>query len=373
MGQMLINRRTPATTHRAGPEVLGFHRGLTGYEPTRLVAFDRPDESLGVGRLLVKAETARFGLPAFKALGASWATARVLSARLGSDVPWHDLDQLKVAVREQLGDITLVAATDGNHGRAVAWMARLLEQRAVILVPAGTVPARIAGIESEGAEVRVVDGTYDDAVAASAALAGDRSFVVSDTSWPGYEDPPRWVIEGYSTIFAELDDQLASYGGWAAIDLLVVPLGVGAFGAAAVSHLAGAPRPLVLGVEPTSAACCLAAVEAGHVVDVPGPHDSIMAGLNCGQASMLALPALQAGFDAFLTVDDDQCRSALRWLAESGLDVGECGAAGLAGLTELGAHPGGLDLPEGATVLLIATEGVTDPAGFEATVGRPPA
>ena len=115
---------------------------------------------------------------------------------------------------------------------------------------------------------------------------------MSDTSWPGYEDAPRWVIEGYSTIFAELDDQLAGIGGWADIDVVVVPLGVGAFGAAAAAHLRAGREPgdgpRLVGVEPDSAACCLAAIEAGHVVEVPGPHDSIMAGLNCGLASMLA-------------------------------------------------------------------------------------
>nr|MDQ3294701.1 pyridoxal-phosphate dependent enzyme [Actinomycetota bacterium] len=300
MGRLLVNHRTapvPASA-RPGPEVLAFHRRLAGYAPTQLVDLPAVAATTGVGRLLVKAEVERFGLPAFKALGASWATYRILCAQLGGEPEWSTWDDLATVVADRLGPLRLVAATDGNHGRAVAHVARNLRLAATILVPDGTAQARIDGIASEDAEVVVVDGTYDDAVAASAALASPRDLVVSDTSWPGYEDPPRWVIEGYSTIFAELDDQLGTHGGWAGVDIVIVPLGVGAFGAAAVAHLraGGEPGdgPMLLGVEPDSAACCLAALEAGHVVEVPGPHRSIMAGLNCGLASMLAFPTLAA-------------------------------------------------------------------------------
>lgn len=377
MGQLLLNRRLPHHWEPPDARVLELHRRMQGYAPTELVAFEAPAGAPGVGTLLVKAETERFGLPAFKALGASWAVAQLLSERLGPDVHWETFDDLAAAVHTRLGRVDLVAATDGNHGRAVAHMARLLGQRSVILVPDGTAAARIEAIAGEGAEVRVVDGTYDDAVAASARLASATAVVVSDTSWPGYEGPPRWVIEGYSTIFRELDAHLVAHGGWAAVDAVMVPLGVGAFGSAAATHVradpARAERPLLIGVEPDSAACCLAAVDAGKVVEVPGPHRSIMAGLNCGMASLIALPALQGGFDAFVTIDDDRCRAAIRWLAGEGLDVGECGAAGVAALAELhDRHRGELALPEDATVLVIATEGVTDPASFAATVGRPP-
>jgi diaminopropionate ammonia-lyase len=269
-----------------------------------------------------------------------------------------------------------VAATDGNHGRAVARMARLLDLSATILVPDGIAPARIAGIAAEGAEVMVVPGTYDDAVAESAALAGERDLVISDTSWPGYEDPPRRVIEGYATIFAELDGQLPGLDA-PPPDLVVVPLGVGALGAAAASCLRAGlgpgEGPVLVGVEPDSAACVAAAVEAGHVVEVPGPHRSIMAGLNCGMASMLALPIVAAGFDAFVTIGDDRCRDAVRSLADAGLDVGETGAAALGGLLALRAeHASEFPVLPGAVVLLLATEGVTDPVNFERIVGRPP-
>ena len=339
-------------------------------------------DAAGVARVLVKDESSRMGLPAFKILGASWATYRVLCDRLAAagvegDPVWDTLPDLAALVARHLGPLRLVAATDGNHGRAVARMAKLLGLSATILVPDGTAPARIGGIAAEGAEVIVVPGTYDDAVAESAAMAGERDLVISDTSWPGYEDPPRRVIEGYATIFAELEGQLAELG-VPAPDLVVVPLGVGALGAAAASWfragLEPGEGPLLVGVEPDSAACVAAAVEAGHVVEVPGPHRSIMAGLNCGLASMLALPAVAAGFDAFVTIDDDRCRDAIRSLAAAGLDVGETRRRRRsAGSWRCGREHGAeLPVPAEATVLLLATEGVTDPVNFERIVGRPP-
>jgi diaminopropionate ammonia-lyase len=398
---------------RPGPSVHAFHQRLPGYAPTPLREVPELAARCGVGRMLVKDESHRMGLPAFKILGASWATYRVLCERLGGEPEWATLDDLAAVVAARLGPLRLVAATDGNHGRAVARMARLLGLSATILVPEGTAAARIDGIASEGAEVVVSPGSYDDAVARSADMAGDRDLVISDTSWPGYEDPPRWVIEGYSTIFAEIDAQLTALGdgkggapasvehdgggpgggaglgavtvtdegvevpGAAVVDVAVVPLGVGALGASAGACLRAGREPddgpLLIGVEPTTAACVAAAVEAGHLVEVPGPHRSIMAGLNCGLASMLALPTVTASFDAFVAVDDDRCRQAIRAHAAAGMDVGETGAAALAGLMAVvDEHRAELPIPLEATVLLLATEGVTDPANFERIVGRPP-
>jgi len=380
---LLVNHETkplPASA-RPGPEVQAFHRRLPGYAPTPLHDTPVLAEAAGVGRVLVKDESSRMGLPAFKILGASWATYRVLCDRLVAagvegEPLWDTLPDLAAMVARQLGPLRLVAATDGNHGRAVARMAKLLGLSATILVPDGTAPARIAGIAAEGADVTVVPGSYDDAVAESAALATERDLVISDTSWPGYEDPPRRVIEGYATIFAELEAQLGTLDA-PVPDLVVVPLGVGALGAAAASCLRAGLEPgeghMLVGVEPDSAACVAAAVEAGHVVEVPGPHRSIMAGLNCGLASLLALPSVAAGFGAFVMIDDDRCRDAVRSLAAAGLDVGESGAAALGGLMALRAEHGDeMPVPPDASVLLLATEGVTDPVNFERIVGRPP-
>jgi diaminopropionate ammonia-lyase len=358
----------------SGAEVRRFHQRLAGYAPSPLRDLPTVAAELGLVRVLAKDESSRFGLPAFKVLGASWAVYRLLCERLGGEPEWSTLDDLAAVVAERLGPLELVAATDGNHGRAVASMARRLGLGATILMPAGTAAARIAAIAGEGAEVRVVDGTYDDAVAESATLASARALVVSDTSWPGYEDAPRWVIEGYATIFAELAEQLTVLE--AVADVVLVPVGVGALAAAAAAALrTGEPAdgPVLVGVEPTSAACMAAAVTAGQVVEVPGPHRSIMAGLNCGLASLLALPAVTAGFDAFIAVEDERCRAAIRALAAEGMDVGETGAAALAGLQAVvGEHADDFPLPPSATAVLLVTEGVTDPVGFEAVVGRPP-
>jgi diaminopropionate ammonia-lyase len=380
---LLVNHDTgplPASA-RPGPEVHTFHRRLPGYQPTPLHDMPTLAEAAGVGRVLIKDESSRMGLPAFKILGASWATYRVLCDRLvaagvDGEPLWDSVTDLAAMVARQLGPLRLVAATDGNHGRAVARMAKLLGLSATILVPDGTAPARIGGIAAEGAEVTVVPGTYDDAVAESAILASGRDLVISDTSWPGYEDPPRRVIEGYATIFAELEEQLAALDA-PPPDLVMVPLGVGALGAAAASCLRAGLEPgagpMLVGVEPDSAACVAEGVRAGHVVEVPGPHKSIMAGLNCGLASLLALPTVAAGFGAFVMIDDDRCRDAVRTLAAAGLDVGETGAAALGGLMALRAEHGAeLPVPAEATVLLLATEGVTDPVNFERIVGRPP-
>jgi diaminopropionate ammonia-lyase len=358
---------------RPGPEVRVFHRTLPGYEPTPLRDMPALAELAGVGRVLVKDESSRLGLPAFKVLGASWGTVLVVADRLGGNAAWGSLDDLGASVAEQLGSLRLAAATDGNHGRAVAHMARLLGIESTIAVPEGTAQARIDGIASEGAEVIVSPGTYEDAVALVAAMASDTTLIVSDTSWPGYEDVPRRVIEGYSTIFAEIEEQAAG----TPIDLAVIPLGVGALGASAGACLRAGREPddgpMLVGVEPASAACVAAAAKAGHLVEVPGPHSSIMAGLNCGLASLLALPTVTATFDAFLAIDDDRCRQAIRALADAGLDVGETGAAALAGLLALvDEHRDELPVPDTATVLVLVTEGVTDPANFERIVGRSP-
>jgi diaminopropionate ammonia-lyase len=340
-----------------------FHRRLPGYAPTPVVDATDLAAELGASKLSVKDESHRLGMPAFKILGASWAVYRLLVSRLDHEPDWQTLTELRTAFAP-LGALTLVAATDGNHGRAVAHMAARLGYDAQILVPAGTAPARIDGIVGEGARVTVIDGTYDDAVRASAALAGDRVLVVSDTSWDGYTEVPRTVIEGYSTIFTELDTQLA-----APPQVVVVPMGVGALLAAAVRHYAA--RATIISVEPVSAACGLHSAAAGHPVVVPGPHDSIMAGLNCGTVSPVAWPVVSRGVDVFVAVDDASAEQAMRDLATVGIVAGETGAAALAGLQVLAtAMP---DTVRDRRALVLCTEGATDPSAYRRIVGTPAA
>lgn len=358
-------------------EPLAFHRRLPGYAPTPLVAAPALARQLGIGQVWVKDESERLGLPAFKILGASWATYRALAARLGGEIGvWSTPDELRARLAP-LGRLTLVAATDGNHGRAVARMARLLGYRAHILVPAGMAPPRLDAIAGEGATVAVVDGTYDDAVARSAEAASPTSLVISDTSWPGYEEVPRRVIDGYSTILWEVDDALAAAGA-APPDLVLAQMGVGAFASAVARHyrrpgLATPPR--LVGVEPDTTACVLASLRAGALTEVPGPHPSIMAGLNCGLPSLIAWPALRDGLDAAVAIPDDAARGAMRDLAAAGVVAGETGAAGLGGLTALLSGPGAaerraqLGITPATRALLFSTEGATDPAAYAAIVG----
>ena len=368
-----------ATREDLGPicrAPLDFHRRMPGYAVTPLVDAPGLADSLGVGKVWVKDESWRLGLPAFKILGASWAVYKALESQFGGIGAWKDLDELKERLAPLL-PLTLAAATDGNHGRAVARMAKLLGFGARIFVPADMVPARIEAIESEGAEVTVVHGTYDEAVTRSAEEGDERCLVISDTSWPGYVDVPTWVIEGYSTILWEVSDELERRGEEGPT-LVVTQIGVGAFAAAVTRHFRStgvSPRPKLLGVEPTRAACMLASVEAGEVVHLPGPHVSIMAGLNCGAPSVVAWPTVSRGIDLFTAVDDEWSRRAMRALARPGIVSGETGAAGLAGLLAVLNEPGEeareiLGITEETRVLLFNCEGATDPDAYERIVAE---
>jgi diaminopropionate ammonia-lyase len=352
---------------------LRFHRRLPGYEETPLVDAPKLAGALGVGKVFVKDESSRLGLPAFKVLGASWAVYRSLEERLGEEGfgDWGEIWELRERL-EPMRPLSLVAATDGNHGRAVARVARLLGLGAKIFVPDGMALARRKSIAEEGAEVIVVDGTYDEAVERSADAAGERALLVSDMSWPGYERIPLWVIEGYSTMLWEIDDALERRNE-ARPDLVVVQVGVGAFAAAVARHFRrpeASPPPKLMSVEPASADCLLESVEAGSIVSVPGPHDSIMSGLNCGRISLVAWPTVSRAIDLLVTIDDGPAREAMRLASESGVVSGETGAAGLGGLLELvGAGEEektrrALGVGEETRVLLFNCEGATDPDAY---------
>jgi diaminopropionate ammonia-lyase len=234
-------------------------------------------------------------------------------------------------------------------------------------------PSRIAALEREGADVVAVDGSYDDAVARSAELAGPGELVISDTAWPGYERVPSDVIDGYSTILWEVEDELAERGE-APPDLVLVQMGVGSLATAVVAHFrrpGATADPLIVGVEPLDAACVQAAVAAGGVRQlIPGPHRSIMSGLNAGLPALTALPALMAGVDGYAALADGYAITAMRLLAGEGLTVGEAGAAGLAALVALAGDDSELadSVRPACRVLVIATEGATDPESYARAV-----
>jgi len=375
----LLNPKAGAAVNTApGCAPRNFHRLLPGYQPTPLVDAPAIAERLGCGHLWVKDESSRMGLPSFKVLGASWATFRALESRAGQALQdWDNVDDLGKLVHQLTPVRKLAAATDGNHGRAVARTARWLGLEANIYVPDGTAKARIAAIISEGAAVTAVGGSYDSAVARSAVDANDYCLVVSDTSWPGYTSIPNWVIDGYSTILAEVDADLET-SGESAPDVVVVQMGVGALAAAVVRHWRqpDTSGPRIMGVEPTSAACVMASIRHRGIRSVPGPHPSIMAGLNCDTPSIVAWPDVCSGIDAFIAIEDDLAREGMRAFAQIGLVSGETGAAGLAGMLavnsgELPSIAAPLGLTRDSSVLVLSTEGATDPDAYHAAVRTP--
>jgi diaminopropionate ammonia-lyase len=353
-----------------------YHRGLPGYRPGPLRRLRVAERTLGVRRVWVKDESDRFGLPAFKVLGASWAVYRRLCEALGLEPGvLHPLKELKNRAMD-LGPLELVTATDGNHGRGVARTASWLGLGALIFMPAGSAAARIDAIRSEGARVTVVEGDYDDAVEAAAAMEGHGSWLIQDTAWPGYETVPGWIVEGYSTIGLEADEALAALKE-PPPDLVAVQIGVGSLAAAMVRHYRSVgceKEPRMLGVEPVGAACALESIRAGRLRSVPGPHRSVMAGLNCGSLSSIAWPLIRDGIDAFVAIGDGAAFDSMRMLAAEGIVSGESGASGLAGLLEIAIRDretlhGILGLSGVSNVLVISTEGITDPLTYDRIVG----
>lgn len=337
---------------------IGFHRSLPGYTPTPLTPLPELARALGVGRVCVKDESQRLGLPAFKVLGASYAIVRVLSARLGAGQALS-LDRLRDRLRARPGGLRLVAATDGNHGRAVARIAASLGLAATIYVPDGVSQAAKDAIAAEGAALVELALPYDDVVAHAAAQADTDSLVIQDTSWPGYADVPQWIVDGYTTMLAEVDQQLLDAGGQHP-DLVVVPAGVGSLAQAVVAHYRSATHaPVVLVVEPVTAPAVITSLHAGAITPLP-TGETVMTGLNCGTVSTLAWPVLQAGVDAAVTVTDPEALDAASELAGLGVDAGPCGAATLAGARTLLADQEArerLGVTADAVVVLLSTEG----------------
>ena len=329
-----------------------------GYAPTPLRSLPGLAREAGLGAVWYKDEAERFGLNSFKALGGAYAVRRL--------------------VRNRGADITVCTATDGNHGRSVAWGARTCGCRAVIYIHATVSEGRKEAMEAFGAEVRRVAGNYDDSVrqAASDATANGW-FVVSDTSYDGYLEIPRDVMHGYAVMAEEAIAQLPS-----SPSHVFVQGGVGGLAAAILAPFwwrLGAARPRFVVVEPETAACLYASAEAGRPAVVPGDLDTVMAGLAAGEVSLLAWEILEAGADGFMTVNDESARILMRRLAE-GRDgdppivAGESAVAGLAGALAARQDPAmreQLGLGPESRVLVFGTEGATDPALYQEIVGRP--
>lgn len=363
----------------------GFHQQIPGYQISPLKSLPHLAAMLGVGGIWVKDESQRMALNSFKILGGSYAVYRVIQSMLGLDQQEIPFSQITSAeVRAKLGDLTFAAATDGNHGRGVAWAANVMHLHSVIYVHKFTSKARIDAIASYGADVRVVDGTYDDAVRQANIDAQKNDWqVISDTSWEGYEDVPRWVMQGYSTMCSEIQEQLAGQGVVKPTHIFV-QAGVGALAASVIGfyrQLFGVNDPVAVVVEPDKAACLYhsARIGDGQPHSFSGDLDTIMAGLACGDPSPLAWDILRDCADMFLSCPDYVAAKGMRVYGvplrgDPFIVSGESGAVTLGALMFIMERPeladlrGWLGLDRKSQVLLINSEGNTDPNHFRRVV-----
>ncbi len=347
-----------------------------GYAPTPLHDLPALARRAGVAAIQVKDEAPRFGLGSFKALGGAYAVLGVLQAELarcGAARNATAAELISGSFAPATAGITVTCATDGNHGRSVAWGAQRFGAACVILVHPGVTQARRDAIAHYGAEVREAPGSYDDSVRAAASLAAEHGwFVVSDTSWPGYTEIPREIMQGYRLM---AEEALRQWSGPPPTHVFVQG-GVGGMAAAvSVQIRTLVPAPALVVVEPTRAACLLASAEAGTPT-AAGDLQTIMAGLACGEPSLIAWQELDRAAAAFLAIPDAAAIDAMRALATAGIVSGESGAAGLGGLLLAAEHPAAraaLGLTAESRVLLFSTEGATDPALYARLVPGPAA
>ncbi len=348
---------------------------------TPLVSLSTLAQELGISSIHMKDEGFRLGLGSFKALGGSYAVIRLVleeaSKRLSRTVDVSELHTAEVAAVAKT--MTFACATDGNHGRSVAQGAQLVGARAAIFVHSGVSDERVAAIARFGADTIRVEGTYDDSVKNASKVAAERGWTtVSDTTWPGYERIPGLVMQGYTAIIREALRKMPKPP-----THVFVQSGVGGIAAAAAGYLAivlGDQRPVFTVVDPERAACIVESARAGHPVTIPHGEPTVMAMLECYAPSLVAWRILSRVADAFMTVDEEEAVSAMRRLAhpvagDPAIVAGESGGVGLAGLIKAVTNQetkSALRLDAHARVLVINTEGATDPVKYKEIVGTAP-
>lgn len=365
--------------------VRAFHATFPGYQPTPLHSLPALAKMLGVKAIYLKDESFRFGLNAFKVLGGSYAIAKYLAEKLSKDLKDLPYDVLTSdATRKELGEVVFATTTDGNHGRGVAWTARVLKQKAVVYMPKGSSQRRVDHIVAEGGQVTVRDCNYDESVRLTAQEANEKGWVVvQDTAWPGYEDIPLWIMQGYGTMADEAIEQLQA-DGVSQPSHVFIQAGVGSLagmvqGVFRARYKEKSPRVVL--AEASKADCFYKSAIAGdgkpHVVG--GDLDTLMAGLACGEANTIAYDILRDYTSAFVSCPDYVAAHGMRMLGNSlagdpHITSGESGAvtAGLLAFAmrdrKLGALRDALGLNENSTVLLFSTEGDTDPEKYRSVV-----
>ncbi|MEA4816333.1 MAG: diaminopropionate ammonia-lyase [Lachnospiraceae bacterium] len=359
-----------------------FHQGFPVYKKTPLALMAKSAETFGVKKIYVKDESFRFGLNAFKVLGGSFAIGNYIAQRLGLEI--EELTYQKMIpdeVRKKLGDLTFVTATDGNHGRGVAWAAKILKQSSVIYMPKGSSLERLNAIKAEGAKAYITEYNYDGSVALANQMAEENGWImIQDTAWEGYTQIPTWIIEGYSTMALEAYEEMNERP-----THIFIQAGVGSLAAAITGFFSSVykkNKPIIVIVEPYEAACIFKSAKAkdGQRHFVKGDMNTIMAGLACGEPCSIGWDVLKSYADYALTCSDDIAKKGMRLLAnpiypDQKIISGESGAVCYGCVAEILTNPklleikSRLGLTNDSVILTFSTEGATDMESYRNIVG----
>lgn len=366
-------------------KIRNFHRSFSEYKVTPLHSLSELAKELGVSNIWIKDESYRFGLNAFKSLGGSYAVGKYIAKKLNMDISELSFEMLNSKdIKEKLGDLTFVTATDGNHGRGIAWFANQIGQKSVVFMPKGSSEIRLNNIRKEGAEASITDLNYDDAVRLATKYADENNgVIIQDTSWDGYEEIPTWIMQGYVTLIDEAIDQINTLDKGIPTHVFL-QAGVGSFAGTVQGYLEyafGNNRPITTIVEPNEAACIFKSAEINDQKPhaVTGFMETIMAGLNCGEPNTIGWNILRDYSDMYISCPDYVSARAMRILAnplngDPKVVSGESGAVGLGilslileedGLKEIAEK---LNINKDSKILVISTEGDTDPENYKRIV-----
>lgn len=374
-------QQSPLFTIDEAEKARAFHQKVEGYNPTPLQSLNCLAQEIGVGKILIKDEAHRFDLCAFKMLGGAYAIARLLCDEFTLDINNFDFDKLKNDITEKM---TFATATDGNHGRGVAWAANKLGQHAVVYMPKGAADERVNNIRALGAECIVTDMNYDDTVRLAIKTANENNWkIVQDTAWEGYNEIPTWIMQGYTTLAVEAVDQMKEQEIERPTHVLM-QAGVGAMAGGVLGYLCdryGADKLHSVIIEPDLADCIYRSgiSETGEMVNVDGDLATIMVGLACGEPNPIGWPVLRDCSTQFVSCQDSVAALGMRVLGNPLGDdprvvSGESGAVGAGMLAAIHYHPEReklmekMGLNKDSVVLLINTEGDTDPVHYREVV-----
>ncbi|WP_010245118.1 diaminopropionate ammonia-lyase [Peptoniphilus rhinitidis] len=360
-------------------KIYDYHNSFPMYEKTPFIELKNLEEKVNVKNILVKDESYRFGLNAFKVLGGSFAIGKVIAKKLDMDIKDLTFEKLtSKEVKNKLGEITFITATDGNHGRGVAWAANKLNQKAIVYMPRGSAKERVENIEKEGATVKVLDANYDECVRKANKLAEKKGYImVQDTAWDGYEDIPKWIMQGYMTLAWEMYESLQEKN--IKPTHLFLQAGVGSFAAATTGFFTNMykdeGKPIITVVEPDTVACIYESAIANERVLVGGEHETIMAGLACGEPNTFGLKVLLDNCENFIKVSDEFAAYGMRVLGNPYKDdkkviSGESGAAPFGSIIKILTDDKykderkKLDINSDSNLIFVSTEGDTDAQNY---------